>query len=45
MKIRPVRIELFRAGKWTEGQEDVTKLIVALRNFASAHKNGLMVPG
>jgi len=28
MKIRPVRLELFRADRRTEGQEYMTKLIV-----------------
>ena len=32
MKIRPVRAELFHADR----QTDMTKLIVALRNFAKA---------
>jgi len=36
MKIRPVGAELFH----TDGQTtDMTKLIVAFRNFANAHKN------
>jgi hypothetical protein len=35
MKIHPVGAELFHA----DGQMDITKLIVALRNFASAPKN------
>jgi len=32
MKIRPVRAELFRA----DGETDMTKLIVAYRNFTNA---------
>jgi hypothetical protein len=35
MKIRPVGAELFH----TDGQTDVTKLVVAFRNFANALKN------
>ena len=34
MKIRPVGAELFRA----DGQTDMTKLIVAFRNFANVPK-------
>ena len=41
MKIRPMGTELFPADRWTDGrQTDTTKLIVALRNFANALKNG-----
>jgi len=36
MKIRSLGAELFHAGGRTEGQTDVTKLIVAFRNFANA---------
>ena len=35
MKIRPVRAELFQ----TDGQTDMTKLILAFHNFANASKN------
>jgi len=35
LKIRLVEAELFHAG----GETDITKLIVTLRNFASALKN------
>jgi hypothetical protein len=35
MKIRPVRAELFHA----DGRTDITKLVVAFRNFADAPKN------
>jgi hypothetical protein len=35
MKIGPVGAELFHA----DGQTDMTKLIVAFRNFANALKN------
>ena len=38
MKIRPVRAELFHADRRTEGQTDIRKLIVALRNFAKVLK-------
>ena len=34
MKIRPVGAELFHA----DGRTDMTKLVVALRNFANAPK-------
>ena len=36
MKIRPVGAELFRV----DGQTDITKLIVAVRNFANASRRG-----
>ena len=39
IKIRPVGAELFYADRRTEGQTDMTKLIVAFRNFANAPKN------
>jgi len=39
MKIHPVRAELFHA----YGQTDMTKLIFALRNFANAPENFLML--
>jgi len=35
MQIRPVGAELFQA----DGRTDMTKLTVALRNFANATKN------
>jgi hypothetical protein len=35
MKIRPVGAELFHA----DGRTDMTKLIVAFRNFANSPKN------
>jgi len=38
MKIRPVGAE-FRADGRTDAQRDMTKLIVALRNFANETKN------
>jgi hypothetical protein len=34
MKILPVGVELFPCG-WTDGLTDVTKLIVAFRNYAN----------
>jgi hypothetical protein len=36
MKIRPVVDELYHTDRWTEGSIDMTKLIVAFRNFANA---------
>ena len=39
MKIRPVAAELFHA----EGQTNMTKLIVAFRNFAIAPNNARIV--
>ena len=38
MKVRPVGAELFHADRRTNGRTDMTKLIVAFRNFANAHK-------
>ena len=38
MKVLPVGVELFHADGRTEGQTYMTKLIVAFRNFANAHK-------
>jgi hypothetical protein len=43
MKIRAVGVELFRAGGWTDGQTDMTKLIVALCNVVNPPKNGVSV--
>jgi len=40
MKIRPVGAELFNA----DGRTDMTKLIVAFRDFANALKNELYKP-
>ena len=37
MKIRPVGTDLFYANGWTDRRTDLTKLIVAFRNFANAH--------
>jgi hypothetical protein len=39
MKIHPVEDELFRAYGQADRQKDVTKLIVAPRNFAKAPKS------
>ena len=39
MKIRPVGAELFHA----DGQTDMTKLIVAFRNFVNAPKTAMVV--
>ena len=45
MEIRPVGAELFQTDRWTVGQKDertdMTKLIVAFRNFANAPKKDL----
>jgi len=38
MKICPLEAKLFHADRRTEGQTDMTMLIVAFRNFASACK-------
>jgi len=40
MKMPPVGAELLHADKRTDGQTDMTKLIVAFRNFANASKMG-----
>jgi len=39
MKILPVGAELFHAFQQTDGRTDMTKLIVAFRNFAKAPNN------
>jgi hypothetical protein len=39
IKIRPMGAELFHADRRTERQTDMTKRIVAFRNFAKAPKN------
>jgi hypothetical protein len=41
MKIRPVGAELFHVDGQTDGQTDMTKLIVAFRKFTNAPKNGI----
>jgi hypothetical protein len=46
-KIRPMKAELFHADRWkdgrtdrpTDGQTDMTKLVVAFRKFENAAKN------
>ena len=38
IKIRPVGAGLFHADEQTDGWTDMTKLIVAIRNFANAPK-------
>ena len=38
LKILPVGAELFHADGRTDGQTDMTKIIVAFRNFANALK-------
>jgi hypothetical protein len=40
MKIRPVGAELWTDGRTYDRQTDMTKLIVTLRNFANALKDG-----
>ena len=40
MKIRPVGAELLHANGQTDRQTDMTKQIVAFRNFANAPKIG-----
>jgi len=39
MKIFPVGAEMFHADSRTYGQTDMTKIIVAFRNFANKPKN------
>ena len=39
MEIRPVGVELFHVDGETDRRTDMTKLIVAFRNFAKASKN------
>lgn len=36
MKIRPLEAQLFHAEGQTDGQRDMSKLILACRNFANA---------
>jgi len=44
MKICPVEAESFHTDglkyEWTDGQTNITKLIVPFRNFANTSKNG-----
>jgi hypothetical protein len=44
MKIRLVGVELFHTDGRTDGRTDMTKLIVAFRNFANAPKTELVQP-
>jgi hypothetical protein len=41
MKIRPLGAELFNSDRGTNGQTDITKLIVTFRNFANVPENCL----
>jgi hypothetical protein len=43
MKVRPLGAELFHEDGRTDGQTDMTKLIVALRNFENAPKNRILL--
>ena len=43
MKICPMGLELFHADRQTDRQTDVTKQIVAFRNFANTPKNELII--
>jgi hypothetical protein len=43
MKIRPVGAELFHSDGHKERQTDLTKLIVAIRNFANAPKSAELI--
>ena len=42
MKIRPVAAELFNEGGQTDRQTDMTKLMVAFRNYTNAPKNEMV---
>ena len=42
MKIRPAGAELYHADRRTDGQTDVTKLIVAFRNFSNEPRSERM---
>jgi len=44
MKRRPVETELFPAEGWTDGQMDMTKLIIVCRNFAKVPKSRSFLP-
>ena len=41
MKIRPVGAELFHADAQKDGQTDMTKSIIAFRNFANAPEKSI----
>jgi hypothetical protein len=43
-KIRPMGAELFHADGRKNTRTDMTKLIVAFRNYANAPKNGNILP-
>ena len=43
MKIRSVEAEYFHADTRTDRRIDMTKLIVAFKNFANALKNGIFL--
>jgi hypothetical protein len=43
MNIRPVGAELFHADRWKDGRTDMTKLIVAFRNFANVPKTHMNI--
>ena len=44
MNIRPVGAELLHTDRLPEGRTDMTKLTVAIRNFANAPKNTFKLP-
>ena len=44
MKIHPVGAELFHAERRTGGRTDMTRLLVAFRNFANAPKKKRIIP-
>jgi len=43
MKISLVGVQLIHAARGTEGQTDMTKIIIAFRNFANAPKMDLIL--
>jgi len=43
MEIRPVGASLFCADGRTDRQTDMTKVLVAFRNFANAHKKDTQI--
>jgi len=44
MLFRPVGAEVFHADGQTDRQTDMTKLKVAVRSFANAHKSSILHP-
>jgi hypothetical protein len=44
IKIRLVGAELFHADRQTDGRKDMTKIIVAFRNYANAPKSSIIFP-